>query len=69
MVIKMFILSIQTDIQDFFEPLLDAFANTWDMIKHFFLKFMDAETLNILFYALIVLAVMLILMAVINKND
>ena len=63
------ILSIQTDIYDFFEPLLDAFSDAYDMIMHFLLKFMDPETLKVFFVALGILALILVVMAIINKNN
>jgi hypothetical protein len=69
MVFKVVILSIKNDIEDFFEPLFSAFEDAYDMITHFLLQFMDAETLQIFFYALVVLVVIFILMAVINKNN
>ena len=69
MVFSVIILSIKTDIEDFFEPLWKAFSDAYDMIMHFLLGFMDAETIRIFFYAIVVIIIIFILMAVINRKN
>ena len=65
----MIILSIKTDLEDFFYPLWKAFSDAYDMLNHFLLGFMDQQTLTLFLAALFVLALILVLMAIINKNN
>ena len=59
--IKGYIIELITDIKD-------SFNNLWQNIEGFFLKYMSAETYHILLLGLIIIIILFIVLAIMNRD-
>ena len=62
------ILSIWTDIQDFFRPVTDFFTDLWNSIRDFLLQYMSQDVLTILIFGIVVAIILIVVLAIMNKN-
>ena len=62
------ILSIWTDIQDFFRPITDFFTDLWNYIHDFLLQYMSQDVLTVLVFGIVVAIILIIVLAVMNRN-
>ena len=66
--IYLMILSIWTDIQDFFRPITDFFTDLWNSIRDFLLQYMSQDVLTVLVFGIVVAIILIIVLAVMNRN-
>ena len=66
--IYLMILSIWTDIQDFFRPVTDFFTDLWNSIRDFLLQYMSQDVLTVLVFGIVVAIILIIVLAVMNRN-
>lgn len=66
--IYLMILSIWTDIQDFFRPVTDFFTDLWNSIRDFLLQYMSQDVLTILIFGIVVAIILIIVLAIMNKS-
>ena len=64
----MIILDILDDTKDFFEPFIIFLTNLWNTIKGFFLQYMSIDAFNILFFGIAVAVILMIVLAIMNRN-
>ncbi len=62
------ILSIWTDIQEFFRPITDFFGDLWNSIRDFFLQYMSEDVLTILIFGILVAIILIVVLAIMNRN-
>ena len=66
--IYLMILSIWTDIQDFFRPITDFFTDLWNSIRDFLLQYMSQDVLSVLVFGIVVAIILIIVLAIMNRN-
>ena len=66
-VIKM-LLSVTNDFMSIINSIKHFFINIWQSIQGFFLRYVSEQTFNIILLALIVVIVLCVLLAIINRN-
>ena len=62
------ILSVTNDILSIFNPIKNFFIDIWRSFQEFFLRYVSEETFNIILLAVIVVIVMCVLLAIMNRN-
>ncbi len=62
------ILSVTNDILSIFNPIKNFFIDIWRSFQGFFLRYVSEETFNIILLAVIVIIVMCVLLAIMNRN-
>lgn len=62
------ILSIWTDIQDFFRPVTDFFIDSWNSIRDFLLQYMSQDVLSVLVFGIVVAIILIVVLAIMNRN-
>ena len=64
----MIIANILDDVLDFFSPVIDLFKDLWTDISNFFLQYMSQNVCNILVFGIVVAIILIIVLAVINRD-
>ena len=64
----MMLLTIKGDFSSLWLDIKNFFINIWQSIEGFFLKYLSQQTFNILLLAIIVIAVIFIILAIMNRN-
>ncbi len=64
----MIIANILDDVLDFFSPVIDLFKDLWTDISNFFLQYMSQNVFNILVFGIVVAIILIIVLAVINRD-
>ena len=62
------ILNVWDDIMIFFDPIIDFFKELWTTIQDFLLQYMSQDVLNILIFGIVVAIVLIVILAIINKD-
>ena len=65
--IKM-LLSVTNDFMSIINSIKHFFINIWQSIQGFFLRYVSEQTFNIILLALIVVIVLCVLLAIMNRN-
>lgn len=64
----MMMLNVFTPIIDFFKPITDTVKEVWYDINSFLLRYMPQDVLNILIFGIIVAIILIVVLAIVNKN-
>ena len=64
----MMILNLKDELLNFLEPIVDFFKYVWQDIQNFCLQYMSQDVFNILIFALIIGMIMLVALAIINRD-
>lgn len=65
----LYIFSLQGELSSLWSNIQKFFTNIWDSIKTFALQYLSETAFNVLVYALIVLIILFIILAVMNRNN
>ncbi|HIR75126.1 TPA: hypothetical protein IAB95_06485 [Candidatus Ventrenecus avicola] len=65
----MLILSVLSDIEYFFRPVIEFFGDLWNTIKDFFLQYMSENVFNILIFGIGVAILLIIVLAIMNRDN
>ena len=64
----MMILNLKDELLNFLEPIVDFFKSVWQDIQNFCLQYMSQDVVNIFIFALIIGMIMLVALAIINRD-
>ena len=64
----MMILNLKDELLNFLEPIVDFFKSVWQDIQNFCLQYMSHDVFNIFIFALIIGMIMLVALAIINRD-
>ena len=64
----MMILNLKDELLNFLEPIVDFFKSVWQDIQNFCLQYMSQDVFNIFIFALIISMIMLVALAIINRD-
>lgn len=65
----MMILDFASDAKEFFSPLLDLMKDLWSNINGFLLQYMPQNVASILIYGILIAIALIIVLAIMNKNN
>ena len=66
-VIKM-LLSVTNDFMSIINSIKHFFINIWQSIQGFFLRYVSEQTFNVILLGIIALIIILVLLAIMNRN-
>ena len=64
----MMILNLKDELSNFLEPIVSFFKTIWQDIQNFCLQYMSQDVFNIFIFALIIGMIMLVALAIINRD-
>ncbi len=62
------VLTIKSDFLSIFGSIKNFLIQIWQSIEGFFLKYMSEQTFNIVLLALIIIIVLFVIIAIMNRN-
>ena len=62
------ILNLKDELLNFLEPIIDFLKSIWQDIQSFCLQYINQDVFNIFVFALIIGMIMLVALAIINRN-
>lgn len=62
------IMSLKLELYYLWDWIVRTVTKIWSSIEGFFLRFMSPTTFLVLIYALVVIIIMLIVLAIVNRN-